>query len=983
MENASKQEIVMNYETGSLVAFRGRDWIVLPPLHDDALLLKPLGGLEAETVEISPQLERVEPATFSLPNPQKVGDARTCGILRDAVRLGLRSSTGPFRSFGHIAVEPRPYQLVPLLMALKQETVRLLIADDVGIGKTVEALLIARELLDRGEVRRMTILCPPQLAEQWQKELSDKFHIEAELVLPSTIARLERGLGAGTSLFEKYACTIVSLDFIKSDRHRLEFIRACPELVIVDEAHACASPSGSRGRKQRYELVRELSRNADRHMIFVTATPHSGKDDVFRSLLAFLREDFADLPEDLSGRENEGARRQLAQYFVQRRRGDIRAYMDEQTPFPERKTLESTWKASQEWNELFDKSLSLARDSIASQEEGSLWQQRISWWSALALLRAVSSSPAAAAQTLTARALGTEEVTNVEQLDLLGSQSVFDLDSGDEAAIVDTLPGADASTDAGRPAEEHAAADTGTEGEKKARAAAPKRSRYRELARMAEALKGEKDNKLQGLVPHLKKLLGDGYSPVIFCRFIPTAEYLTEELRKALPKCEIATVTGLLPPAEREARVLELSQKDMRILVCTDCLSEGINLQNSFNAVIHYDLSWNPTRHEQREGRVDRFGQSMPEVRILTWWGKDNPMDGMVLDVLLRKHESIRRALGVSVPVPEDSEKVVETLIKGLLLKKDQRRVAPKAPALPGVADYLKESSDSETREDLVALWDGAVEKEKRTRTLFAQASIKTDEVAASLAEANEACGNTKTVEQFVGAAWPLLGGVRQMVEKDGQHISTFSFDEASRAHYQGLELPANDAAFVFRLPVRKGQTYLVRTHPLVEQLASWLAQTALDPQEESVLARCGVMRTKGVVKRTTLLLCRFRFQMSTTGAVEHSALAEECVSLAYAGSPGSAQWLSREEVPALLAAEPDGNVSSSQAANWIARVEENMAQLLPHIEEFQHQRADELLREHRSVRAASRMRNVRYKVQAQGKPDILGIFIYLPVIED
>ena len=162
----------MNYETGSLVTVRGRDWIVLPPLHDDALLIKPLGGVDAEIVEISPLLENVQAATFSLPDPQEVGDARTCAILRDSVRLGLRSSTGPFRSFGHIAVEPRPYQLVPLLMAMKQDTVRLLIADDVGIGKTVEALLIARELQDRGEVRRMTVLCPPQLAEQWQKEMA-------------------------------------------------------------------------------------------------------------------------------------------------------------------------------------------------------------------------------------------------------------------------------------------------------------------------------------------------------------------------------------------------------------------------------------------------------------------------------------------------------------------------------------------------------------------------------------------------------------------------------------------------------------------------------------------------------------------------------------------------------------------------------------------------------------------------------------------
>ena len=93
------------------------------------------------------------------------------------------------------------YQLVPLLMALRLDPVRLLIADDVGIGKTVEAGLIARELLDRGEVRRMAVLCPPHLAEQWQAELRDKFHIDAELILPGTVSRLERGIGGNAGSY--------------------------------------------------------------------------------------------------------------------------------------------------------------------------------------------------------------------------------------------------------------------------------------------------------------------------------------------------------------------------------------------------------------------------------------------------------------------------------------------------------------------------------------------------------------------------------------------------------------------------------------------------------------------------------------------------------------------------------------------------------------------------------------------------------------
>lgn len=947
----------MKYEVGSLVLCRDREWVVLPPVHEKSLLLKPLGGPDLEITRVFPDLEVVSPAAFDLPDPAESGDAALSALLRDAVRLGFRSTTGPFRSFAHIAVEPRPYQLVPLLMAMKQDYIRLLIADDVGIGKTVEALLVARELLDRGEIKRMAILCPPQLAEQWQKELADKFHIDAQLVLPSTVSRLERGLGAGVSLFEKYPFTVVSLDYIKSDRHRHEFIRACPELVIVDEAHACATASGGKAQKQRYELVAELARNPARHMIFVTATPHSGKDDVFHSLLTFLNPEFADLPADLAGAENEKARKRLAEFFVQRRRGDIRAFMAEKTPFPGRKSQELTWKANAEWRELFDKALALARDNIESGAADALWWQRISWWSALALLRAVSSSPAAAVQTLNSRALGlTGDISpDPGQLDELGSHAVYDLDGVDEAA--DALPGADT--------------DGAGNGE------APGRSRYKTLAKMAQMLMGEKDAKLQALVPHIKNLLSDGFSPVIFCRFIPTAEYLCQELRRALPKCDIEAVTGLLPPAEREARVAHLAEREKRVLVCTDCLSEGINLQNSFNAVIHYDLSWNPTRHEQREGRVDRFGQPMPEVRVITWYGTDNPMDGMVLDVLLRKHEAIRKSLGISVPVPEDSDKVMETLLKGLLLRK-QNNMPKTSLLLPGLEDYI-----TPEKKRIAAEWDNVKEtQEKRSRTLFAQQSVKTDEVAQSLAESNNSGGGSQTVAQFVERAWSLLGGVKQEAVSNGQKIIRFSFDELSRKTQPGLEFPKDGQPFVFSLPVRDGQICLTRTHPLVEGLAAWLAENALDSHGEKIVSRCGVMRTKSVNRRTTLLLCRLRFQIVTSGDLENTSLAEECATLGFCGSPRNAEWLPENDVQALLAAVPAENVALEQAAGWIGKVEAGMDDLWPHIGKYQSERASQILNSHRKVRDASRMRNIRYRVVPQGRPDILGIYVYLPASE-
>lgn len=949
----------MNFAVGSLVHARGREWVVLPPDDPECLLLRPLGGSDDEIVGIMPKLEDIRPATFELPDPTDLGDARTCGLLRDAVRLGFRATSGPFRSFGHIAVEPRPYQLVPLLMAMKQSPVRLLIADDVGIGKTVEAALIARELLDRGEVKRLAVLCPPQLAEQWQSELSEKFHIHAELVLPSTVRKLERGLGIGTSLFDVYPFTIVSLDYIKSDRRRAEFLRTCPEMVIVDEAHACASATGGRATMQRFGLVKDLSTNPERHMLFVSATPHSGKDDVFRSLLCFLRPSFANLPEDLSGKEHEAHRKALAEHFVQRRRGDIRAYMEIDTPFPERETQEITWKLTPEAKSLFGRVISLARESIERSQDGTKFQQRISWWSALALLRSIASSPAAAAATLRSRATGMDSPDDLALVDEMGRQSVFDLTDLEGVNGLDTAPGAD---------------DTDVQADQSERERY--RGRLRHLAKDAELLCGEKDSKLQGMIQLAKKLLNEGYAPIIFCRFIHTAEYLAEHLRPALKGVEVMAVTGMLPPSEREFRVHELGKHAKRLLVCTDCLSEGINLQERFNAVVHYDLSWNPTRHEQREGRVDRFGQPCSSIRVITYYGVDNQIDGIVLDVLLRKHEAIRKALGVSVPIPEDGDKVMQAILEGLLLRGKEKADAQQQLLIPGLEKYIKPEADRLAKE-----WDMvATREEKRSRTLFAQQSIKVDEVARELDAANDAAGDAASVGTFTVEALRLLGAVySRNTRPDGRASHSFSFAGVDLRIRNRLDLP-DPLNAVFALPVDEGQTYLARTHPYVERLATDLMTTALDPLEKSVARRAGAMRTKAVSTRTTLLLCRFRFQLQTQGEnLNHTCLTEECALLGFAGSPERASWIDEDAAKRLLAAQPTGNINPDQAADFVGKVTANAGGLLPHIRSVMQERAAALLDAHRRVRTAAKARGLRYQVTPQGEPDILGVYVYLP----
>ena len=179
---------------GSLVAARGREWVVLPGSGEDLLVLRPVGGSDDDTAGVLPALEEVRPASFPPPSSKDLGDASSGQLLRTALQIGFRSSAGPFRSLGRLAVEPRAYQYVPLLLALRQDPVRILISDDVGIGKTIEAGMIAAELIAQGDVGRLAVLCSPALAEQWQRELREKFSIDAEVVVPSTAGRLSRGL---------------------------------------------------------------------------------------------------------------------------------------------------------------------------------------------------------------------------------------------------------------------------------------------------------------------------------------------------------------------------------------------------------------------------------------------------------------------------------------------------------------------------------------------------------------------------------------------------------------------------------------------------------------------------------------------------------------------------------------------------------------------------------------------------------------------
>ena len=550
---------------------------------------------------------------------------------------------------GRLSVVPRPYQFVPLIMSLRLNPVRLLLADDVGVGKTIEASMVARELLDRGAIRRIGVLCPPHLCEQWGEELRTKFNIDATLVQSSQIARLERTLPRrDVSLYQHYRHLVISIDFVKSDRNRRPFLDNAPDFIIVDEAHSSARPRGrqSMTQHQRYELIRDLAGDPNRHIILATATPHSGIEESFRSLLGILKPSF-DIPE-----ENNIPRRELVPHLVQRKRADLQRWLGTETPFPERKSSDRSYRMSHDYHLLYQDILRYCREYVADKNVSGQ-RQRVRYWAALSILRCVLSSPMAARAVLENRRptapTGIDETTPDDIL----SQQI--MDSAEEDQATDYIPAA--------PMTEPDAALSQRE-----------TRRLDNFLRRADRLAGpDNDGKIRETIDLVSDLLDEGCKPIVYCRFIQTAYYVAQHLQRGLqhrhPGLQVKAVTGNEGDSEqRKELVINLAKEPIRVLVATDCLSEGVNLQEHYDAVIHYDLPWNPNRLEQREGRVDRFGQNSTSVKTVTLYGEDNEVDLVVLEVLIRKARAIRNSLGISVPVPVQSEQVVNALVNSILL---------------------------------------------------------------------------------------------------------------------------------------------------------------------------------------------------------------------------------------------------------------------------------------------------------------------------
>jgi len=940
------------FSVGSLVEAREREWVVLPSENPDVLNLKPLNGAEAESCGIYLPFENdgIRPAPFQPPKPQSAGDFIAGRLLRDAARLSLRSSAGPFRSLGRLSVRPRPYQFVPLIMALRLDPVRVLIADDVGVGKTIEAALIARELLDRGDIQRVCVLCPPHLCDQWQRELELKFQIQARVVRTSTMARLERDLPRqGLSPYEHYPHLVASIDFIKTDRHRHDFLAHCPDLIIVDEAHTATRPGGPGSREQqlRYELVSMIARRPGQHLLLLTATPHSGIEEGFLSLLGMLDGRFEKV--NLQAL-TDAERIDLARYFVQRRRADVEKWMGAETRFPKRVAKEETYSLSKEYRELFDDLLKFTREIV--QEPGlTIPRQRVRYWAALALLRSVMSSPAAARMAFTKREDKLKPRGGEETADDSTRQREV-MDPLVEEGLLDSVP--EAAVAVGE-------ADL-SEGEHR---------RLREFGKRANEIRGaELDFKIRKAADLVGDLLGQGYHPIVYCRFIATAEYVAEELKKRLagqfPDIHTLAVTSETgSDEERETRVAELHASPRRVLVATDCLSEGVNLQDLFDSVLHYDLPWNPNRLEQREGRVDRFGQNAPVVRAIMLWGEDNPIDAVVMEVLIRKARQIFNTLGVSVPVPVESESVVQALVQALF----ENRKAEQMKLEFGGVDSVPA---------LHADWDRNAERERVSRTRFAQHAIKPDEVARELESVDTVLGDPKAVRKFLVDAGNRFGF--SLLSKDEYDLlDPAQLPKWLRPHISWKK----PQKLIFETPPPpklEDAVWVGRNHPLVAALSTRILGEAFKEQPDGRFARCGAAFTREVDRRTVLVLLRIRYRLTTRRSQEE-LFAEEVLTAGFKKFGDQVEWLtanSRETLDLLERIKPEGSISQQERIERVSTALDELKGCHKELEAIANQRAHQLEEAHARLRqytGGGRMRATPHL-----PPDILGVYVLLPI---
>lgn len=659
-------------EPGQLVEVRRRQWVVkdvnrsalakeaftnqqhlisLASIDEDGL------GEELEVVwEIEPGASIIERA--GLPSISGQDDSDTLEAFLDAVRWGAATNAdrgflqAPFRS----GVSIEDFQLDPLVRAIDMARVNLLIADDVGLGKTIEAGLVIQELLLRHRIRTVLIVCPASLQEKWRVEMLEKFGLEFLVVDTAYIKRLRRERGIHANPWTSHPRLIASMDWVKSGEGLGAMRDVLPphptyprkfDLLVVDEAHHIAPAAGAHYalESQRTRFIRSISPHFQ-HRLFLTATPHNGYTESFTSLLELLDDQrFARniLPDE----------KQLSQVMIRRLKSDL-VDAEGNPLYAQRKLQALAIPYTKEERDIHRK----LGEFCISREQGTEKNGNFFGTTFVnqLLKKRLFSSPAAFASTLEKHIASLSEGGQRKEKDAMSERILrkailrVEEDYANDQEV------------------ENAQSEAVEEASRRAQPLTPDQQRaLGELRQWAQRAKNQVDSKARSILDWLSSNLkpGDRWNDrrvILFTEYRTTLQWMHEILAShGFGGERLAILHGGLDQKEREKvkAAFQTSPKDsaVRILLATDAASEGIDLQNHCNCLIHLEIPYNPNVMEQRNGRIDRHGQRQKEVLI--WHPVDGGEQGKATvgghgeDIIraLRKLESMRADMGSVNPV--------------------------------------------------------------------------------------------------------------------------------------------------------------------------------------------------------------------------------------------------------------------------------------------------------------------------------------------
>ena len=738
---------------GSLVRVRQRTYLVqdvksapgtsavvqLACVDDDA------AGQRLDVIWDAEVDAKVIPAGRSALKPDiQPDDPKTFAAYLHALRWGCVTSTDPslFQSPLRAGIVPKSYQLEPLRKALALPRVNLFIADDVGLGKTIEAGLVLQELLLRQRVQRVVVACPSSVVLQWRDELLQRFGLTFVVFDRAYINARRRERGFGINAWKTHRHFIISHALLRDEDYLVglrEWLGdfAPGSLLILDEAHAAAPSSESKYAidSQTTRAARDVAKRFE-HRLFLSATPHNGHSNSFSALLEIL--DPQRFTRGVPVRPSA-----LKPVMVRRLKGELRKHVGSQ--IPERRTLQIDLKdlpegtpelvlaaKLAEYTEILERRL--AGSSHRTKAAGKLVT--------IALQKRLLSSVEAFTRTLAvhrrnaARAAPTPKAKAVEASAHQGSF----LDEGDET-------GDDLTDEQAVELEEVSVAratKAGASAEEDARA----RTLLDEMTSIADGARDLPDAKVRAIVdwirenqcpdlarPGDKRAAAAKWLPprllpapreedrvlfkgalLIFTEYAHTKDYLVHQLEAALAGTElggerILTLHGGMEEEDREQvkQAFNDAKHPVRILIGTDAAREGVNLQAQCADLFHFDLPWNPGRMEQRNGRIDRTLQPTDVVRCHYFVYTDRPED-RVLEALVKKTAVIQEQLGSLADVIE--KRLTRTLEHGISRARAKQLIAAITAPDPetsgdradAVREELEQARDGEIREQLDAL---------------------------------------------------------------------------------------------------------------------------------------------------------------------------------------------------------------------------------------------------------------------------------------